>query len=376
MKILHTSDWHLGKILHEHSLIDDQIYILNKLVEFIKENPHDVLIIAGDIYDRSVPPKEAMTAFSGFISNLRKVSDIPLVLIPGNHDSSHRLSYLSEIIALSGIYIRTDPDDSLKPIRIGDADIYAVPYLDPYTFDVHDDSEQRQERSHENALRTAVNAIESVMDNKRLNIFAGHLFTRGGSVSGSERKFVGTSGEVDAGILKNFDYCALGHLHRPQKAGERVRYSGSLMKYSFSEADDQKRILSIHLEKEKCEVNDIILEPLRELSRISGLLGDIINENKYKIYKDHYLEIELEDTLLLLNPLQELSKYFSSILSLRRKETGFSSTETEVKRGEGMDISDDFESFQKFIHDENNVSLKEKRKLFNEYLKKQPEMEN
>jgi exonuclease SbcD len=376
MKILHTSDWHLGKMLHEQMLIDDQVYILGKLVEFIRENPHDVMIISGDIYDRTIPPKEAVTAFSDFISQLRGISDIPLVLIPGNHDSAQRLSYLSEIINMSGIFIKWDPENIHIPVQIGSADIYAVPYLDPYAYDIHEDAEERRERTHENALRTAVSRIESVMAMDRLNIFAGHLFTRGGSVSDSERKFIGTSGEVDSSILKKFDYCALGHLHRPQSVEERIRYSGSILKYSFSEADDEKRVLSIDLEKRKCEVEDIVLEPLRPLSRISGFYNDLISDKKYEIYKDHYLEIEIEDRGLTLNPFRELAKKFNNILSIRRKEPEYLTPGMEIQRREGLDIMDDFESFQNYIHNENNENMKNKKKLFNDYLKKKQVMEN
>ncbi len=376
MKILHTSDWHLGKILHDHLLIEDQVYILDKLVKFIGENPHDVLIISGDIYDRSIPPKEAVTAFSDFICNLRKISDIPLVIIPGNHDSAHRLSYLSEIINMSDIFIKWDPENIHIPVRIGNADIYAVPYLDPYAYDIHADAEERQERTHENALKTAVSMIEDVMANERLNIFVGHLFTRGCKVSDSERKFIGTSGEVDASILGKFDYCALGHLHRPQEAEEKIRYSGSLLKYSFSEANDEKRVLSIELEKKRCEVENIVIDPLRPLSCITGLLNDLINDKKYEKYKGHYLEIEIENQGLTLNPFRELSKKFDNILSIKRKESEYLLSGTEIQRREGLDISDDFESFQDYIHHEDNELLKNKKKLFSDYLKKKQTMEN
>ena len=135
MKILHTSDWHLGKILHEHSLIEDQIYLLKKLVDYITTNPHDLMIIAGDIYDRSIPPREAVKAFSDFLVSLRQVSNIPVVIIPGNHDSSQRVSYLSELLVSKNIFINGDPETLSEPIAVGDAHIYAIPFLDPYVFD-------------------------------------------------------------------------------------------------------------------------------------------------------------------------------------------------------------------------------------------------
>lgn len=368
MKIIHTSDWHLGKILHEHSLIEDQVYFLEKLIEFIKENPHDLMIIAGDIYDRSIPPKEAVTAFSNFICSLREITDMPVIITSGNHDSSQRISYLSEIIARSNIFIQVDPFKVDKPFKIGEADIYTVPYLDPYTFDIHGEDDEPRERTHENALMVAVSHIEKVMDSNRLNIFVGHLFTRGGSVTDSERKFIGASGEIDTGLLKNFDYSALGHLHRPQDVDERIRYSGSLLKYSFSEADDCKRLLSVDLGKNHCAARDIVLEPLRNLSRISGSMSDIMGDGKYDEYKDHYLEVELDDNTLVINPVRELSGKFNHILSIRRKDFNITATDAGIERREGMNISDDFQSFQQFLYSDNNKLFDKKVKMFNDYL--------
>lgn len=251
MRILHTSDWHLGKTLHEHSLIEDQKHFLDQLLDVLKRDPHHALIIAGDIYDRSVPPREAVQLLSDFLSRFRSEIDIPVLLIPGNHDSASRLSYLSTIVKDQNIHFLADLEDVGKPVRIGKADIYGIPFLSPYDLDLTSLEEKYQTRTHENALRAALENIQ--LNPRRLNILIAHLFATGGRTSDSERAFVGASGEIDIHILEKFDYVALGHLHRPQKVADNAHYSGSPLAYSFSESSDDKCLLSVQIQKEETE---------------------------------------------------------------------------------------------------------------------------
>ncbi|HBS06273.1 MAG TPA: hypothetical protein DEA96_14995 [Leptospiraceae bacterium] len=245
MRILHTSDWHLGKTLHEHSLIEDQKHFLDQLLNLLRSDPHDVLIVAGDIYDRSIPPREAVQLLSDFLSRFRRQCDIPVLIIPGNHDSASRLDYLASIVRDQNIHFMANLEEVGTPVTLGDVDFYGIPFLSPYDLDLSDLDEKYQTRTHENALRAALKKIQ--LNPHRPNVLIAHLFATGGSTSDSERAFVGASGEVNISLLDQFDYVALGHLHRPQKVSQFAYYSGSPLAYSFSEAGDDKCVLSIEL---------------------------------------------------------------------------------------------------------------------------------
>jgi exonuclease SbcD len=362
MKILHTSDWHLGKILHEHSMVQDQEYFLGWLVEQIQQDDYDTLVVAGDIYDRSLPPADAVSMLSAFFKDLRTCTEIPVIMIPGNHDSARRLSYCAELISVSGIYIKTDPADVDKPVIVGDADFYCIPYLDPYLVSLPDEHDN-DGRTHEAVMRYALEKTSRVMDDSRINICVAHCFARGGSPSDSERVFVGTSGAVPGDLFSGFDYTILGHLHRPQMPGPAIAYSGSPLKYSFSEADDKKSVFCADVDKKGVTVTRIATESMRGLSRISGLFSDLLSDPVYDPVADHYLEIELLDRLVPLNPLQQLQKRFPWILSIRRKSYGSGSSDIAVDDARGEHILDDFSNFLEYIRESDDL-VKQKRELF------------
>jgi exonuclease SbcD len=371
MKLLHTSDWHLGKTLHEHSLLEDQRRVLMDVVQIMEKDPHDAMIVAGDIYDRSIPPAEAVTLLSNFLKKLRDTTDMPVFIIPGNHDSSARLSYLSEIITMAHIHIRTGTERVDEPVTLetesGMVNFFLIPFLSIAAYDVHREEEKRSERSHEHAVQEAVERIRPNIDETQLNILAAHLFTRGGKTSDSERRFVGAAGEVDASVLDGFDYVALGHLHRPQNPAPRMHYSGSLLKYSFSEVNDAKRLLSVNIEKGKCEVKPLYLKPPFDMARIRGDVESLMSGAEYAKYEDHYIEVELTERYPL-NPLRELQKRFRNILSIRMVSEKRSGDGIIPGAAESVNIEDDFEQFHRYIH-RNKPPNATKVKLFQEALK-------
>jgi len=370
MKILHTSDWHLGKILHEHSLLEDQEYILNEILKIIEADPHDAMIIAGDIYDRSIPPADAVKILSDFLKSLLSLTDMPVLIIPGNHDSSTRLSYLSEIISMAGIYIKTDPEDVNVPVTIKTnnetAHVFLMPFLAPSAYDIHKENEERSVLTHQGSVEKAISMMNLNKDN--LNILVGHLFTSGGKISDSERKFIGTSGEIDKSIIDGFDYVALGHLHRPQNITDKIYYSGSPLKYSFSESENEKVILSVEVTKKKVVVTEKPLKPKYDLTRLNGSLDDLLSNEKYEIYTNDYLEVELTDEVLFQNPIHELKKKFKNILSVRRPENISSEGINIPETVDSRDIEDDFITFHQFIH-ENETPDDDKLDLFRELRK-------
>jgi exonuclease SbcD len=374
MKLLHTSDWHLGKTIHEHSLLEDQRHVLGQIIELMERDPHDVMVIAGDVYDRSIPPAEAVRLFSDFLKRLRDLTPMPVLIIPGNHDSSARLSYLSEIITMADIHIRTDVGRVAEPLTLqlddGPASFFMVPFLSPAAYDVHDEGDEREERTHERAVREAVHRIRAARKDSDLNILVGHLFTRGGLTSDSERRFVGTTGEVDASLLDGFDYVALGHLHRPQSPVPHIHYAGSPLKYSFSEAGDVKRLLSVQVEKGACTVNPINLEPLFDMARVKGTLERLLDDEEYTAFEDHYLEVELTDRGYPINPLQELKKRFPNILSVRMAAPDEEGGGAIPVFSEATDIEEDFSRFHRYIHGDKSPPSK-KLRLFQEAVEQE-----
>jgi len=357
MKILHSSDWHLGKILHERSLLEDQQYVLKQIHSLLKEDPHDLLIIAGDLYDRSLPSAEATSLLSWFLTELRKISNIKVIIIPGNHDSASRLSFCSEIINQANIFFQTDLKKIDQPLsfkgKTETLDIYALPFFNPFSFQTHQEGEEEKILNQEEALQKALSLISPKINSQNINLLIAHLFVQGGEESDSERKFIGSLGEVKATLLNDFDYVALGHLHRPQKINDKIFYSGSLLKYSFSESSDQKQVLSIDLTKRKKKITPFFLKPKRDLLKLKGSFFDLLNNEELKKYKNDFLEIELIDSSLILNPLALLKKRFPYLLAVKQNLPKGSSGEERIKLlTKTRNIEEDFLAFHKFLYGE------------------------
>jgi len=358
MKILHTSDWHIGKIFHEKSLLEDQKHVLSQIHDIIKKDPHDSLIIAGDLYDRSLPSAEAVQLLSWFLTELRSFSDIPVIIISGNHDSRARLSYCSELMTLTSVYFKTDPFLVDVPVTIHSkdqtADIFAIPFLEPSVYNIHNEDEESVQKSHEQAVEKGIELILKNIRPENITIITGHLYARGGLTSDSERKFIGTAGDVDSSLFDQFDYTALGHLHKPQAVNKQTYYSGSPLKYSFSESEDSKHLLSVDVDKSKLKVTSIPLLPLREMSKISGKFMDLLNSPEYDSFKNHYIEAELLDPSLITNPMAILRDRFPYILSVRQKASALRNSENnrpEITQS-NRSIETDFISFHEYLYGE------------------------
>ncbi len=231
MKILHTSDWHLGRILHEKSQLEDQRHALDQVLDIIRNTDHHMLIIAGDVFDRAIPPAEAVSLFSEFLTELRSFSEIPVIVIPGNHDSAARLSFCSGIMSSSGIHFITDARQSPSPIRIfsgGEtAHVYAIPFLNPSVMDIHGEDETSGNSSHDSAMARVIADIRPDMSKETLNICAAHLFARNGVTCESERIFIGSSGDVDSRHFDCFHYTALGISTGPRPSPTRALFDPS-----------------------------------------------------------------------------------------------------------------------------------------------------
>ncbi len=356
MKILHTSDWHLGRILHEKSLLEDQRHALDQVLDIIRNTDHHMLIIAGDVFDRAIPPAEAVSLFSEFLTELRSFSEIPVIVIPGNHDSAARLSFCAGIMSSSGIHFITDARQSPSPIRIfsgGEtAHVYAIPFLNTSVMDIHGEDETSGNSSHDSAMARLIADIRPDMSKETLNICAAHLFARNGVTCESERIYIGSSGDVDSRHFDCFHYTALGHLHRPQTVTGRARYSGSLLKYSFSESGDMKGLLSATVDKNETAVDYLPISHLHDMARLSGSFMDLLRSEKFTGYRDCYVEAELTDHAVVSNAITTLRDRFPHILSVRQipAEAGNSGETPPVLPGENRTLEEDYRIFHEYIH--------------------------
>src|SRR5690606_5744881 len=272
MRFLHTSDWHLGRSLHEARLLEDQAHLLEGILAMARDLKPDFLLIAGDIYDKAVPPHEAVELLGDFLARLILDCKVPALMLAGNHDSAQRLGFCSRLLSAQGLVIAGSLAAARKPIvmqdRYGPVDIHLIPYAEPaHVRELYPEAEAR---GHNEAMGAMLGNLET--DPGRRRVLACHAFVAGGLASESERPLaVGGSGAVDASLFEGFQYVGLGHLHRPQKlAGPgECHYSGSLFKYSFSESSHQKGINLVEMDSAgACRVERVPLSARRDLRRI------------------------------------------------------------------------------------------------------------
>jgi len=298
MKFIHTSDWHIGRQLHNASLLDDQKHALDQLLGYIVAENVDALVIAGDIYDRSVPPAAAVELLDEVLHRICIELGVPVILIPGNHDSAERLRFGARQLRASGLHIIGDLNQITEPviIRAGvEVHFYGIPYNDPETVR----SKFRVEVSGHNAAhRFLVEQIKAARRPDKVNVLISHCFIDGGEESESERPLsIGGADRVDYRPLVDFDYVALGHLHSPQCRGaEYIRYSGSLLKYSFSEQHQKKGVTLVSVTAAGIQsTRHLPLVPLRDMRVLEGELNALLKRGKTDPGNQDYLLVRLTD---------------------------------------------------------------------------------
>lgn len=356
MKIIHTSDWHIGKIVNEYSMIDDQKYILNKLIELIDEENIDVLMIAGDVYDRSIPPVEAVELLNETLSKLIIDRNVSVLVISGNHDSGERLSFGSKILEKQGLYIAGSDDKLYKKVVLRDnnqnVNFYLVPYKDPAL--TKKLLNNKEIRSHNDAMIAVIDKIKEELNENEINILIGHGYVtmkREEAIEGNDHKYevaelqtseserplsIGGTDLIDGNIFKDFDYVALGHLHGRQRIGrETMRYSGSLLKYSFSEVKQKKSVAVLDLIDKDINVELKELKPLRDLRIIKGNIEDLICEGRdIEEGKEDYIQAILTDDGELMNPMEKLKSVYPNTMLISRERKKNVSKENTLSKGE------------------------------------------
>lgn len=352
MKFIHTSDWHIGRLFQNIALLDDQLYVLQQLKAYAIEYDVDAIIIAGDIFDRSVPPAEAVDALNDFLEQLTIELHIPVIMISGNHDSAKRLGFGAKHMQQAGLHILSDINDVMKPVVIesstGIVNFYGIPYHDPVEVREAFDCDVK---TYDEAHTYLVEQINTVRTADTPNILMSHCFIDGAEESESERPLsIGGADRVSYDALKSFDYVALGHLHAPQYKGvEHIRYSGSLLKYSFSEYKQKKGITLVELGSAGLVSHQHLeLVPKHNLRVLEGSLADLLDNAKTDEHREDYLLVKLTDKNDILDPMGQLRQVYPNTLQLERSQFTFSSgsqlvADVSLKRTEQQVFTDFFE---------------------------------
>lgn len=314
MKILHTSDWHLGKMLYGRSLLEDQSYFINRVFLPLMEQEHpDLILLAGDVFDRQIAPVEAIRLFDHFVEETHRLG-IPLAAISGNHDGADRMALGTPLLRQSGVTIATKLEDVFQPLLLPEnVHCYLLPYFEPQQVC---QLLGREVRGFQEAYRAVLDRVREQLVPGAVNLLVAHCFVMGGETSASESPtFVGGSSEVHPACFDGFSYVALGHLHRPQKAGRNGRYAGSPLKYSFDESMHRKSVTLVTLEDGQVQTECIPVQPMRDLRTISGTMEELLELGKHTPSED-YLYVELLDESPVYMPMDRLRPYFPNLLGI------------------------------------------------------------
>lgn len=366
MRFFHLSDLHIGKQLHHYNLKEDQKEILRQVVKYADELHPDAIIIAGDIYDKTVPSAEAVTIFDEFLTDLSAIRPaIPILIISGNHDSAERMEYASEFLKKHEIYIAGNAPDT-KDARIqqvelkdewGRVHVYLLPFLKPsYVKPVFDETPE----SYTEAIKGVLE--REVIDDSERNILVSHQFYAGNSLPetcDSETISVGGIDNVDVSVVERFDYVALGHLHGKQCVKfPHIRYPGTLLKYSVSEANHVKTLTQVTLGKkgERPEICELPLHPLRDVKKKCGKLEELLEQEE--ICED-YVSITLTDEVDPYRPKERLERMYSRILEIRVDNTRTRKKLEEFD--EKVTVKEPFQAFEDFYKEMQGEEMKEEQ---------------
>ncbi|MFQ9668704.1 exonuclease SbcCD subunit D [Thomasclavelia spiroformis] len=368
MRFLHISDIHLGKLLFQQNLLEIQIDLLNQIIDYLVDNDIDVLIMAGDIYDRSVPSNEAIEALNDFLSSLILKHHKKVLMIAGNHDSATRLSFASGLLKQEGLYIEAFVQDEMKPVVIDGVNFYLLPFFKPsYIRYLYNDE----------SIVTYQDAFAAYMKRQKINldetnILITHQFIAGNKeVIKSESEAilsVGGSEIIDVSLVKQFDYVALGHIHAPQQISrDTIRYSGSLMRYSFDEVKQKKSIVDVSIANKKVTYQLVELKPKQDLIKITGYFDEVMN---YDNNHNDFIAVELLDTKIVPNAIDYLRKKYENVLQITYPNLISKQITNNTKADVGFEKLSSLELFEQFYEKIKGSKLdKEAKALVAEILK-------
>ncbi|GGQ41875.1 exonuclease SbcD [Actinomadura coerulea] len=344
MRILHTSDWHLGRSFHREDLLAAQAAFVDHLVETVAAERVECVLVSGDVYDRALPAVDAVRLCDEALARLAARTRV--VIIAGNHDSARRLGFGSALMDAAGVHVRTDFATVGEPVVVGDAAVYGVPYLEP---ELVRHPWELEERSHAAALTEAMRRVrDDAARHDRLSVVLAHAFVTGGESSESERDIsVGGSSQVSASVFDGVDYAALGHLHGAWRINDRVRYSGSPLAYSFSEERHVKGSWLIDLRPGAVAAEFVEAPVPRRLARVRGRIDDLLSDPSYDDVQDRWLQVTLTDARRPSAAMERLRRRFPHTLVLGFEPEGGGADggrtwSERVRERSALDIAGDF----------------------------------
>lgn len=376
MRLIHLSDLHIGKRVNEFSMLEDQEYILKEILGIIDDEQPDGVIIAGDVYDKSVPSEEAVKLLDSFLTSLAK-RKLQVYIISGNHDSAAKLAFASSLIDLSGIHISPVYDSAqiammgaglVRPYKLENGkgqmvNIYMLPFVKPAMVRSVFSDEADDIKDYTDACRVAVEHMD--VDEKVTNILVAHQFVTGAVRSESEEN-VGGLDNVDVSVFDSFDYVALGHIHGPQKVGrETVRYCGTPLKYSLSEANHTKSVTVVDIpENKKIEIRTVPLVPMHELREVKGTFDELMDRRNYEgTAVDDYLYVVLTDEDDVPDALGKLRTVYPNVMKL-----GYDNTRTRVTQtiddGAVLEGKKPIDLFGELYEKQNNQEMSDEQRSF------------
>ncbi len=358
MKLIHLSDLHIGKRVNEVSMLEDQAHILNQILRLVEEEKPDAVLIAGDVYDKTVPSAEAVTLLDSFLSRLAQLN-MPVLIISGNHDSAERLAFGGELLSGAGIYLSPVYDGTLRKVTLDDThgpvDFWLMPFLKPGH--VRRFYPEETIETYTDALRVAL--AHTDRDDSRRNVLLTHQFVTGAAICESEELSVGGSDNVDVTVFDGFDYVALGHIHGPQNIGSpRVRYCGTPLKYSFSEANHHKSVTLVELgEKGELTVSTLPLTPLRDMRQLRGTYEELTARKNYEnTAVEDYLHITLTDEEDVHEAMARLRVIYPNLMKLtydnaRTRSSGILEAAVDVQKKSHLEL------FRELYEQQNNQPM-------------------
>ncbi len=358
MRFLHLSDLHLGKRVHNFSMIEDQKYILEQVLHILDDEKITGVIIAGDVYDKPVPSAEAVALFDEFLVQLAK-RNLYVFVISGNHDSAERIAFGEKLMRQSRVYMSPVYDGKIEPVTLedeyGKVNMFLLPFIKPVQ--VRHFCEVEEVKEYTEALKHAIDHMN--VNTKERNVLVCHQFVTGASRSESEEISVGGLDNVDASVFAPFDYVALGHIHGPQNIGsDRIRYCGTPLKYSFSEAEHQKSVTIVDMgQKGNLLIQTRPLNPLRDMVKIKGFFEEITDKAFYgKMDTDSYVQITLLDEQDIPNAFGKLATIYPNLMQMRYENRRTMENADVLSEGEGLNMAPEV-LFSQFYETMNNQPM-------------------
>lgn len=369
MKLIHLSDLHIGKRVNEFSMLEDQEYILKKIINVIDDEKPDAVLIAGDVYDKSVPSAEAVQLFDNFLTDLAK-RELHTFIISGNHDSAERLAFGGRLMEHSGIHLSPVYSGKVEPISLedenGKVNFYMLPFIKPAN--VRRFFEEEAIESYTDAVRIAIENMN--INTAERNVIITHQFVTGAERSESEEVSVGGSDNVDASVFDGFDYVALGHIHGPQNIGsERIRYCGTPLKYSFSEVKHNKSVTVVNLGKKgELEIRTVPLTPKHDMREIKGTYDEItLRENYENTNIKDYMHITLTDEEDIPDAIGKLRSIYPNLMKIDYDNTRTRSSNT-LETIENIEHRSPLDLLAEFYEKQNGQTMSDEQLTFSKQL--------